>query len=155
MRKALKDKAGGIPIIFIGLIFALLLTAFLIMEMGAAYENYYDAETILQRCCNSAVKKNLVDEYRADHILYLNVSGAKNDFYGFLKYDMPEKITVAVSSVTGTATPPNLKCTIAVHNQTIDITVSAAQFQGQVKEIDSRKIWKREGGRPIIFHLTR
>jgi Flp pilus assembly protein TadG len=108
MRKALKDKAGGIPIIFIGLVFVLLLMAFLIMEMGAAYENYYDTETILQRCCNSAVEKNLVDEYRADHILYLDVSGAKTDFYSFLESDMPEKLTVAVSSITGTAMPPNL-----------------------------------------------
>lgn len=108
MKKALKDKAGGIPIIFIGLVFVLLLMAFLIMEMGAAYENYYDAETILQRCCNSAVEKNIVDEYRADHILYLDVSGAKNDFYSFLESDMPEKLTVAVGNITGTATPPNL-----------------------------------------------
>jgi Flp pilus assembly protein TadG len=108
MRKALRDKAGGIPILFIGLVFVLLLMAFLIMEMGAAYENYYDAETILQRCCNSAVEKNLVDEYRADHILYLDVSGAKSDFYSFLESDMPEKLTVTVSSITGTATPPNL-----------------------------------------------
>lgn len=108
MRKALKDKDGGIPIIFIGLVFVLLLMAFLIMEMGAAYENYYDAETILQRCCNSAVEKNIADEYRADHILYLDVSGAKNDFYSFLESDMPEKLTVAVSSITGTVTPPNL-----------------------------------------------
>lgn len=108
MIKTLKDKTGGIPIIFIGLIFVLLLVAFLIMEMGAVYENYYDAETMLQRCCNSAVEKNLVDKYRADHILYLDVSGAKNDFYGFLESDLPEKLTVTVSSITGTATPPGL-----------------------------------------------
>jgi hypothetical protein len=72
----LRDKAGGIPILFIGLVFVLLLMAFLIMERGAAYEIYYDAETILQRCCNSAVEKNLVDEYGRP-FLYLDVSERK------------------------------------------------------------------------------
>ncbi len=50
------------------------------MEMGATYENYYDAETILQRSCNSAVEGNMLDAYRADNILRLDVSAAKADF---------------------------------------------------------------------------
>ena len=64
MKKLLYDKSGGVPIIFIGLLFFLLLMSVMIMEMGAAYESYYDAETILQRCCNSAVESNILDEYR-------------------------------------------------------------------------------------------
>ncbi len=111
MKRLLKDKAGGIPVIFIGLVFFLLLIAFLIMEMGATYENYYDAETILQRSCNSAVEKNMLDAYRADNILRLDVSGATADFFSFLSSDMPDKYTVTVNSITGSATPPALTVT--------------------------------------------
>lgn len=108
MKKLLKDKTGGIPVIFIGLVFFLLLIAFSIMEMGAVYQNYYDAETILQRSCNSAVEENMLDAYRADHILYLDVPGATTDFYIYLNSDMPGKYTVTVNSISGTATPPVL-----------------------------------------------
>ena len=119
MRKILKDRTGGIPILFIGLLFFLMLITFLIMEMGAAYQNYYDAETILQRCCNSAVEKNILDEYRADNILYLNITGATSDFYRYLGSDMPDKYTVTVSAIHGTATPPNLIVTGDVKYSTL------------------------------------
>ncbi len=119
MKKLIRDKAGGIPVIFIGLVFFLLLIAFLIMEMGAAYENYYDAETILQRSCNSAVEKNMLDAYRADNILRLDVSAAKSDFYSYLSSDMPDKYTVTVSSITGSATPPALTVTGTVTFSTL------------------------------------
>lgn len=108
MKKLIKDKTGGIPVIFIGLVFFLLLIAFSIMEMGAVYQNYYDAETILQRSCNSAVEENMLDAYRADYILYLDVPGATTDFYSYLNSDMPDKYTVTVNSISGTATPPAL-----------------------------------------------
>ena len=108
MKKFLKDRTGGTSVIFIGLVFFLLVISFLIMEMGAAYENYYDAETILQRCCNSAVENNIQDAYRADDILYLDVPGATADFNSYVKSDMPGKYTLTVSSITGTVTPPTL-----------------------------------------------
>jgi hypothetical protein len=82
--------------------------AILIMEIGAIYENYYDAETILQRCCNSAVESSMLDTYRADHILYLDVPGASADFYSYIDTDMPDKYSLSVISITGTATPPTL-----------------------------------------------
>ncbi len=119
MKKLLKDKAGGVPVIFIGLVFFLLLITFLIMEMGAAYQNYYDAETILQRSCNSAVEKNMLDTYRADHILYLDVSAATTDFYSYLESDMPDKFTLTINSITGTATPPTLLVTGTVTFSTL------------------------------------
>jgi len=119
MRKLLKDRAGNIPVFFIGLVFFLLLITFLIMEMGAAYENSYDAETILQRCCNSAVEKNMSDAYRADRILYLDVPGATADFSSYLSSDMPDKYTVRINSITGTATPPNLTVTGTVTFSTL------------------------------------
>jgi Flp pilus assembly protein TadG len=108
MRRLLKDKGGGVPVLFIGLVFFLLALTFMIMEMGTAYENYYDAETVLQRCCNNAVEANIQDSYRADHILYLDVPGAVADFNSYLRTDMPGKYTVTVNSAGGTATPPNL-----------------------------------------------
>ncbi|MPM94842.1 hypothetical protein SDC9_141990 [bioreactor metagenome] len=78
------------------------------METGAAYQSYYNAETILQRCCNSAVERNILDSYRADRVLFLDVPGATADFNSYLETDMPDKYTLTVSSITGTATPPNL-----------------------------------------------
>ena len=119
MKKLIRDRAGSIPVIFIGLVFFLLLIAFLIMEMGAAYENYYDAETVLQRSCNSAVEKNMLDAYRADNILRLDVSGAMADFYSFLSSDMPDKYTVTIGSITGSATPPALTVTGTVTFSTL------------------------------------
>ncbi len=111
MKNLLKDRAGGISILFIGLVFFLLVISFLIMEMGAAYENYYDAETILLRSCNSAVEKDISDAYRADNILYLDVSAATADFKSYLQSDMPDKYTVKIQSVTGIETPPTLTVT--------------------------------------------
>jgi Flp pilus assembly protein TadG len=108
MKKLLEDKTGGVPVVFVGLVFFLLLMTFMIMEIGAAYENYYNAETILQRCCNSAVEKNVMDTYRADHILRLDVQGAMADFYSYIKSDMPDKYKLTINAITGTVTPPTL-----------------------------------------------
>ena len=108
MKKLLNSKKGSISILSIGFVFILMLMAILIMEIGAIYENYYDAETILQRCCNSAVESNMLDTYRADHILYLDVPGASVDFYSYIDTDMPDKYSLSVISITGTSTPPTL-----------------------------------------------
>lgn len=119
MRKLWHDRTGSVSILFIGFAFFLVLISILIMEMGAVYENYYDAETILQRSCNSAVEGNMSDAYRADHILYLDVQGATADFYSYLSSDMPDKYTLTVSSITGTATPPSLTVTGTVTFSTL------------------------------------
>jgi Flp pilus assembly protein TadG len=119
IKRIIRDRAGGIPVIFIGLVFFLLLICFLIMEMGAAYENHYAAETILQRSCNSAVEKNMLDAYRADGILCLDAAGAISDFYRYIESDMPDKYTVTVSSITGSATPPVLTATGTVTFSTL------------------------------------
>lgn len=140
MKRLLNDKAGGVPVIFIGLVFFLLLIAFLIMEMGAAYENYYDAETVLQRSCNSAVETNMLDTYRADNILRLDVPGTIADFHSFLSSDMPGKYTVTISSITGSATPPALTVTGTVtfstlfgqygfDDLTFDFTVQSSNYR--------------------------
>ncbi len=140
MKKLWKDRTGSASILFIGLVFFLLLISMLVMEMGAVYENYYDAETILQRSCNSAVEKNMSDAYRADNILYLDVQGAKADFNRYLKSDMPDKYTLTVKSVTGSAAPPSLTVTGTVtfptlfhqygfDNITFDFTVKSTNYR--------------------------
>lgn len=140
MKRLIKDKAGSISVLAMGLILLLLLIAFLIIELCAARQNYYDAETILQRSCNSAVEKNILDNYRADGILYMDVSGAEADFYSYIASDMPEKYLVTVSSITGTATPPTLNVTgtvtfptifqqYGVYDVTFDFTVKSTNYR--------------------------
>lgn len=140
MKRILKDRIGGVPVIFIGLVFLLLLISFMIMEMGAVYERHYAAETILQRCCNNAVENNILDTYRADNILYLDVQGAADDFYSYLDSDMPDQYTLTISSITGTATPPTLTITGTVTFSTLfqqygfddinaEFTVSATNYR--------------------------
>lgn len=119
MKKLLTDRTGSISILFIGFVFFILLISFLIMEMGAVYQNYYDAETILLRSCNSAVEGNMSDAYRADSVQYLDVPGATADFYSYLASDMPDKYMVTISSVTGTATSPTLTVTGTVTFSTL------------------------------------
>lgn len=119
MKKLLSDKRGGVPIIFIGLLFFLLLITVMIMELGAAYESYYDAETILQRACNSAVEKNIMDEYRADHILCLDVGDAEADFRRFADMDMSSKYILKISSIAGNETPPSLTVTGSISFSTL------------------------------------
>jgi len=118
-KKLFSDRRGSISITFIGLVFFLIVLTFFIMEMGAAYENYYDAETILQRACNSAVEANILDEYRADNILRIDTDGAKADFRSYLESDMPGKYTVTISSLEAAATPPNLTVTGKVTFSTV------------------------------------
>jgi Flp pilus assembly protein TadG len=119
MKKLLTDRAGSISILFIGFVFFMMLISFLIMEMGAVYQNYYDAETILLRSCNSAVEGNMSDAYRADSVQYLDVLGATADFYSYLASDMPDKYTVTISSITGTTTSPTLTVTGTVTFSTL------------------------------------
>lgn len=106
--KLLHDKIGGVPVIFIGLVFVLMLLAFLVMEFGGVYLNFYDAETILQRSCNSAVEGNMSDVHRADGILFLKITDAKEDFYSYLATDLPDKYTVAIDGISATEQPPSL-----------------------------------------------
>jgi hypothetical protein len=140
VKRLLRSKSGSTSVIFFGLVFVLVLLALMIMEMGAIYQNYYDAETILQRCCNSAVESNMLDAYRADHILCLDVTAAKVDLYQYLDSDMPDKFKLTVSSITGTATPPTLIVTGSVSfstlfkqydfdNITFDFTVASANYR--------------------------
>ncbi len=61
-----RDTRGGVPVLFIGLVFVMLLFTMLIMELGAVYNNYYEAETIVHRTINNVVEDAMLDGYRAD-----------------------------------------------------------------------------------------
>lgn len=117
--KWLKDRRGSVPIIFIGFAFFLVILTLLLLEMGATYENYDNAEAILQRSCNSAVEKNIDDTYRADRILILDTDSAESDFRRYVASDLPDKFTVAIDSVTASETPPGLIVTGTVTFSTL------------------------------------
>ena len=106
--KLLTDHRGAAPILFLGIVFALLCLVLLIAELGGTYEQYDYAMDVMQRACNSAVERNIRDNYRADKILLLDCEGAKRDFQSFLSEDMPGRYQVQVASVTCTASPPSM-----------------------------------------------
>ena len=105
MRRKLKERKGTISIMYFGMVFMLLMMTFLIIEMGSTLENYSYAESVLQRACNSAVEKNIIDAYRADHILKLDTSGAAADFRSYVRSDLPAKYQFTISRIRCTADP--------------------------------------------------
>ncbi len=140
MKKLLKDKRGGTSILFIGIVFVMLLMSFLIMELGGAYQNYFAAESVLQRSVNSAVEKNMDDAYRADGILKLRLEQAKADFAQFAETDLDDKYSLTISTITATEMPPSLTATGTITFPTVfsqygfrdvsfEFAVSAVNFE--------------------------
>lgn len=111
MKRILTSRSGKLSILLFGLLFCLLLLAFLVVEMGTTYQNYDYAEALLQRAANSAVENNMMDEYRADHILMLDTSSAQADFRSFVESDIPAKYSVKINQVSASASPPTLTAT--------------------------------------------
>lgn len=111
MKRILTCKSGNLPLILFGLLFALLLLTFLVVEFGAAYQSYDYAGFLLQRAANSAVESNMRDEYRADKVLLLDAAGAAADFRSFVAGDFPSKYRVTIENVSATASPPVLTAT--------------------------------------------
>ncbi len=73
----------------------------------AAYENYYDAETVFSAAATTRGSEHSGFLPRRPYPVS-GVPGAVADFNCYLRTDMPGKYTVTVSSASGTATPPNL-----------------------------------------------
>ena len=119
MRKLLRSRRGSASILFFGLVFLLLLLVFLTIEMGSTYENYDYCMDVLQRSCNSAVEANIIDAYRADRLLVMDTAGAEEDFYRFVSNDLIDRYSLAVDSVTCTASPPSMTVTGRVTFSTI------------------------------------
>ena len=119
MKHILTSRSGKLSILLFWLLFCLLLLAFLVVEMGTTYQNYDYAEALLQRAANSAVENNMMDEYRADHILMLDTSSAEADFRSFAASDIPAKYSVTITQVSATASPPTLTATGTVTFQTV------------------------------------
>ena len=101
---------GGMSIIFLGFVFLLLSFAMVTMEFGGIFEQYQQAETLLQRACNSAVEANILDEYRADGILKLDTVQANEDFGNFV-YDDMDSYEVMISLVETSSMPPAMSVT--------------------------------------------
>lgn len=119
MKKLLSEKKGSLSLILIGLLFCILLLTFLVIEMGATYYRYDQAENILQRAANSAVESNINDKYRADKDLRLNTLQAQLDFRSFVALDFPDNYTVKIKKVSTTASPPSLTATGTIKFKTI------------------------------------
>lgn len=119
MKRILTSRSGKLSILLFGLLFCLLLLAFLVVEMGTTYQNYDNAQALLQRAANSAVENNMMDEYRADHILMLDTSSAQADFRSFAASDIPSKYSVTINQVSASASPPTLTAAGTVTFQTV------------------------------------
>ena len=135
MRKIIKNKDGSASILFFGITLALLFSAFLIIEMGSTYESYDYAMGILQRSGNSAVERNILDEYRADGILKMNTATADADFRAYVAADMPSRYTVTIDSVTCREMPPSMEVIGKVRFPTVLATdgIAARTFTFKVR----------------------
>ena len=119
MRKLLSDRKGSLSILLIGLLLCVLLLTFLVIEMGATYYRYEQAEAILQRAANSAVENNIDDKYRADRELRLRPILAQLEFRTFVLLDFPDNYTVKIRSIDTTTSPPSLTAEGTVSFSTI------------------------------------
>ena len=135
MKKFLRDKRGSTTVLFGGILFALLSLTLLIMELGSTYEQYDYAMDVLQRSCNSAVERNIMDEYRADKVLLLDCGGAEDDFFMFVQQDMPEKYVLTFESVSCTSSPPSMT---AVGKITFPTVFSQYGFSGVTYSFKTR-----------------
>lgn len=138
MRK-LKCHRGSASILFIGITFALLCLTFLLLELGSVMERYDYALDVLQRSVNSAVEKNMLDEYRSDRILKMDPAEAEKDFRTFAAADMPDGYEVHIQSVSakasspemearGTLTIPTLFSQYGIREKTYSFTVRATNY---------------------------
>ncbi|MBQ4427816.1 MAG: hypothetical protein II881_08755 [Oscillospiraceae bacterium] len=103
MKRILRDRSGSIPLLFYGLLFALLGITFVILEMGYAFEKTDYATDVIQRCVNSAVERNMLDEYRQDGILLLDTDSAEKDFRYYLGQDVTDGYSITVDSISAYA----------------------------------------------------
>ena len=119
MRRKLKDRHGSMTVIYFGMVFLLLMITFLVIEMGSTLENYSYAESVLQRACNSAVEQNIIDSYRADHILRMDTTEAARDFRSYVRSDLPTKYQFTIQSIQCSADPPSMEVIGTIHFDTV------------------------------------
>ena len=119
MKRILRNRKGSATVLYIGMVFMLLMTTFLIIEMGSTLENYSYAESVLQRACNSAVEQNIIDAYRADHILKLDTGGAAADFRSYVRSDLPAKYRFTITRIRCTEDPPYMEVIGTIRFQTV------------------------------------
>ena len=137
MKRRLKERKGSISLIYFGLVFLLLMMVLLIIEMGSTLENYSYAESVLQRCCNSAVEKNIIDAYRADHILRLDTNGAASDFRSYAQSDLPGKYRLSIQSIRCTVDPPSMEVIGTIQIDTVFSKYGFGSISHSVKVVST------------------
>ena len=89
--KLLRDVRGGVSVLFVGLVFVMLLFTMLIMELGAVYNNYYEAETIVHRTINNVLEDSMMDSYRGDMESKIIPPQVFHRINGAISNQLPEK----------------------------------------------------------------
>lgn len=80
------------------------------MEIGGCYNNYYNANTIIQRAINNAVEYAMDDAYRADYVSKVKTATMLTTFEQNLADGMPDGWDYDLD-VTGTDEPPYINVT--------------------------------------------
>lgn len=84
-----KGEAGtGSGIMTLGIIFLVLVFFAVIMEIGNIYLTYSGVESKIQRAANTTVEYSMMDNYRADGILRLDVTLAQATLKNYLRTDL-------------------------------------------------------------------
>ena len=116
IKRLLRGQGGSVGITTAWLVFITLLFTVVLGQCAAALYQYDYALDLLQRTVNTAVENNIRDEYRADHVLKMDVAAAEASFYAYVESDITAhgRYTVQIDSVTTTETPPSMTATGSV-----------------------------------------
>lgn len=109
MKKLFKSKRGAMPILFIGLVFLMLMMTMLVMEIGATYNSYYKAQSVLQRACNEAVQIATLDRYRADGMSAMSQQFFYLVFHNEVQNNMPQGFAWSSKSIQLSNSPATAK----------------------------------------------
>ncbi len=90
---------------FIGLVFLMLMFTMLIMELGAVYNNYFEAESIVHRTVGNVVEDAMRDSYRADRESKIVPSVVEQKIANALEHDLPDKYRWQTETIHFTTSP--------------------------------------------------
>lgn len=129
-----RDK-GSMTLIGLGLVLVLLLFSLFVINLGTLYIQNKNVQSKIQRAANSAVEYAMLDDYRADGILRLDLDIAEDSFSSFIEEDLGlnssgvyykngEKIyQVEIDDLDISETPPEITVT-----GTIELTTPYSLF---------------------------
>lgn len=111
MKSKFKDKTGSSSVLVVGLIFALISIAFLIMELGSIYNNYYTVNSLLQRACNNAVEYAMDENYRSDYVSKIDGTTMILAIEENLNTTMPDTWDWEIDRIYSVLSPPYVNVT--------------------------------------------